>query len=115
MLLSLVGLYGVMSYAVTQQTQEIGVRMAMGAQRRDVHRLILSRGMGLVAAGVGIGMVTSFATARFLATFLFGVTAHDPATLVAVALLFAAVAAAACWAPARRATRVDPLHALRYE
>ena len=115
MLLSLVGLYGVMSYAVTQQTQEIGVRMAMGAQRRDVHRLILSRGMGLVAAGVGIGMVTSFATARFLATFLFGVTAHDPATLAATALLFAAVAAADCWAPARRATRVDPLHALRYE
>jgi len=114
-LLSLVGLYGVMSYTVTQQTQEIGVRMAMGAQRGDVHRLILSRGMGLVAAGVGIGVAAAFATGRFLATFLFGVTAHDLATLVVAALLFAAVAAAACWAPARRATRVDPLHALRYE
>jgi putative ABC transport system permease protein len=115
LVLSLVGLYGVMSYTVTQQTQEIGVRMAMGAQRGDVQRLILSRGMALVAAGVGIGVATAFATARYLATFLFGVTAHDPATLVAAALLFAAVAAAACWAPARRATRVDPLHALRYE
>ncbi|HKM91890.1 MAG TPA: ABC transporter permease [Candidatus Acidoferrales bacterium] len=114
-LLSLVGLYGVMSYTVTQQTQEIGVRMAMGAQRWDVQRLILSRGMGLVAAGVGIGVVTAFATGKFLATFLFGVTAHDPATLAAAALLFGAVAAVACWAPARRATRVDPLHALRYE
>ncbi|HKO05710.1 MAG TPA: ABC transporter permease [Candidatus Acidoferrales bacterium] len=114
-LLSLVGLYGVMSYTVTQQTQEIGVRMAMGAQRGDVHRLILSRGMWLVAVGVGIGIAAAFGTGRFLATFLFGVTPHDLATLLAATLLFGAVAAAACWAPARRATRVDPLHALRYE
>jgi len=115
LVLALVGLYGVMSYTVSQQTQEIGVRMAMGAQRGDVHRLVLSRGMWLVGAGVAIGLAGAFWITRFLAAFLFGVTPHDPATLLAATLLFAAVSAAACWLPASRATRVDPLAALHYE
>jgi len=115
LVLALVGLYGVMSYAVSQQTQEIGVRMAMGAQRRDVHRMVLSRGMWLVGAGVSFGLVSALAVTRFLQNFLFGVKPYDAATLLGAVLLFALVAALACWAPAQRATRVDPLKALHYE
>jgi len=113
--LALVGLYGVMSYTVTQQTQEIGIRMALGAQQQNIYGLIVLRGMALVGIGVGIGVVASLAMTRLLATFLFGVTPHDPATLASVILLFAVVATIACWIPARRASQVDPLVALRHE
>jgi ABC-type antimicrobial peptide transport system permease subunit len=107
-----------MSYTVTQQTQEVGIRMALGAQRGQIYRLFVGRGMGLVALGVAVGAGGAYALARLLASFtsfLFNVKATDPATFVGVALLFAVVAAAACWIPARRASRVDPLVALRYE
>ena len=115
LVLALVGLYGVMSYTVSQQTQEIGVRMAMGAQRRDVHRLVISRGMWMVGTGVAIGLAAALVVTRFLETFLFGVKPYDAVTLAGAVILFALVTAAACWAPAQRATRVDPLKALHYE
>ena len=117
-LLAAMGLYGVMSYTVTQQTQEIGIRLALGAQRGDILRLIVGRGMLLVGGGVVLGIAGALALTHLLvsfASFLFGVKANDPVTLVSVTLLFAVVAALACWLPARRASRVDPLVALRYE
>jgi putative ABC transport system permease protein len=117
-LLAAMGLYGVMSYTVTQQTQEIGIRLALGAQRGDILRLIIGRGMLLVGGGVALGIAGALALTHVLvsfASFLFGVKAYDPITLVSVTLMFAAVAALACWLPARRASRVDPLVALRYE
>jgi putative ABC transport system permease protein len=117
-LLAAIGLYGVMSYTVTQQTQEIGIRLALGAQRGDILRLIIGRGMLLVGSGVALGIAGALALTHVLvsfASFLFGVKAYDPITLVSVTLMFAAVAALACWLPARRASRVDPLVALRYE
>jgi putative ABC transport system permease protein len=117
-LLAAMGLYGVMSYTVTQQTQEIGIRLALGAQRADILRLIIGRGMLLVGGGVALGIAGALALTHLLvsfASFLFGVKAYDPVTLVSVTLMFAAVAALACWLPARRASRVDPLVALRYE
>lgn len=115
LLLALLGLYSVMSYAVEQQFQEIGIRMALGALPRDIYRVILKRGFALVAIGIAIGLVGTAAITRLLAAFLFGVTPHDPATIAIVMLLFAAVALFACGIPARRATRVDPMIALRYE
>jgi putative ABC transport system permease protein len=117
-ILAAVGLFGVMSYTVTQQTQEIGVRMALGAQRMQIFRLMVGRGMLLVIVGVVIGAGGAYALTRSLesfVSFLFGVKPNDPLTLVGVTLLFAMVAAVACWLPARRASRVDPLIALRYE
>ncbi len=117
-LLAAIGLYGVMSYTVTQQTQEIGIRMALGAQRGGILRLIVGKGMLLVSAGVALGVAGAMALTRVLASFtsfLFGVKPYDVVTLVSVTVLFAAVAAIACWIPARRASRVDPLEALRYE
>jgi putative ABC transport system permease protein len=113
--LALVGLYGVMSYTVTQQKHEIGVRKALGAQQRDIYRLVVLRGLGLAGIGVGVGIAGAAAVTRLLSSFLFGVTPYDPVTLLSVIVLFGAVAVVACWLPARRATRVDPMVALRYE
>ena len=115
LVLALFGLYSVLSYAVTQQSQEIGIRMALGAQPRDVYRLILGRGMALVATGIAVGLAGTMAVTRLFAAFLFEVTTHDPTTITAVVLLFAVVAMLACWIPAHRALRVDPMVALRYE
>ena len=113
--IAMVGVYGVISYSVSQRTHEIGIRMALGASPRDIFRLVVGQGMGLVLIGVGIGLAASLALTRFLESMLFGVSATDPATFAGVALLLAAVALLACYIPARRATRVDPLVALRYE
>lgn len=115
MLLAAIGLYGVMSYSVAQRTREIGVRMALGARRPDVLALIVKRGMALVLAGIGFGVVLSLASARFISNLLFGITATDPLTFIAVAALLGLVALMANYLPARRAASADPMVALRYE
>ena len=111
--LATIGIYGVMSYAVGQRTREIGIRMALGARSRDVMKLVIRQGMWLVLIGVAIGMAASLAVSRLLKSFLFGLSATDPMTFGMIPLLLAAVALLACYAPARRATKVDPLEALR--
>jgi predicted permease len=115
LLLSSIGIYGVISYVVGQKTREIGLRMALGASRSAVLRMILSQGGKLAAAGVIIGLGASFVLTRSMEAMLFGVSASDPFTFVAVATLLTAVALAACYIPARRAMRVDPMVALRHE
>jgi len=115
LLLSSLGIYGVVSYLTAQRTQEIGVRVALGAQRADVLRMILGQGIKMTALGVLIGLVAALGLTRLMSKLLFGVSASDPVTFIAVALLLALVALAACYLPARRAARLDPMAALRYE
>jgi putative ABC transport system permease protein len=114
-LLASIGLYGVLSYSVTQRTQEIGIRMALGAQRRDIYSSVLGRGVLLVGLGLAIGVMGALGLTRFLQAMLYGVTPRDPVTLLLAIVFFTAVAALACWIPARRASQVDPLVALRHE
>jgi ABC-type antimicrobial peptide transport system permease subunit len=112
-LLSVIGLYGVMMYSVTRRSSEIGIRMALGAQRSDILRMVLAEGLRLALAGIAIGGAGSLVVSRLLANFLFGTTVTDPLTYTLVPLLLIAVALLACYIPARRATRLDPIVALR--
>ena len=115
LLLAAVGIYGVMSYSVTQRTSEIGIRVTLGAQPNDVFRTVVGEGLRYALLGVAIGVAAGLALTRLLASFLYGISAYDPVTFLAVATLLIAVSAAASFFPARRATRVDPIVALRYE
>jgi putative ABC transport system permease protein len=115
LLLAVVGIYGVLHFAVARRTREIGIRMALGAGRRDIVRLILSRSMIFVLAGLAFGIVGSLAASSMIGKILGGVSATDPLTFTAVAVLFTLVALAASAIPARRASRIDPMEAVRYE
>jgi predicted lysophospholipase L1 biosynthesis ABC-type transport system permease subunit len=113
--LAALGLHGVMSFAVSRRTRELGIRVALGARPRELARLLVGEGLALVAAGIAIGWLGAFACARLVSSFLFGVSAFDPGTFLGVGLLLAAVMLGASYFPARRAAGVDPLVALRYE
>lgn len=115
LLLAAVGIYGVMAYSITQRTREIGIRMALGAARNDVLRMVLKEGFKFALTGIGIGIAGAFLIARVMKSLLYGVSATDPLTYAIVSIILAAVALLACFIPARRATKVDPLVALRYE
>ena len=113
--LAAVGLYGVMAYSVTQRSHELGIRIAVGASPRDILRLVLGQGIRMTLLGAAFGLVASLFVTRALSSLLFGVSATDPVTFIAVPVVLALVAILACYLPARRAMRVDPIIALRYE
>jgi ABC-type antimicrobial peptide transport system permease subunit len=115
LLLAAIGIYGLMAYSVEQRTQEIGIRLALGADDSTVRQMILVQGMRLALAGVIIGLAVAFGLARVIATLLYGVTPHDPLVFVTVPAALTAVALAGVWLPARRAVKVDPVVALRAE
>ena len=115
MLLASIGIYGVMAYTVAQRTNEIGIRMALGARPGDVSRLVVGQGMRLTLIGIGLGVVGALAVTRLMGTLLFNVAPNDPLTFIAVSAILAAVAFLAGWLPARRAARIDPLLALRQD
>ena len=115
LLLAAIGIYGLMAHSVQQRTQEMGIRMALGAKPGDVRNMVVLQGMRLALAGVAIGVAAALGLTRFLASFLFGVKALDPLAFIATPILLVSVALVAVWLPARRASRVDPINALRYE
>ena len=115
LLLTAIGLYGVLAYNVGQRSREIGIRMALGAQKSQVLSLVIRHGLRLILVGIGVGLVAALALTRVMGSLLFEVRPTDPVTYLAVSALLLVVGFLACWLPARRATRVDPIQSLRYE
>ena len=115
LVLACIGLYGLLSYEVACRTRELGIRVALGAQHRDLSRLVIRQGILLALIGAAIGIAAAVGVTRFMASMLFGIKATDPATFIGVAIMLVVVALAACYIPARRAMKVDPMVALRYE
>jgi ABC-type antimicrobial peptide transport system permease subunit len=113
LILASIGIYGVISYSVTQRTREIGLRLALGAQRSDVLRLIIAQGLRLTVIGLAAGVMAALAIGKLISSLLYGINAHDPLTFLTTVFVLSAIALLACWLPARRASRLDPLIALR--